>query len=224
MEAVRNDCFLLINVLQCNQSDSDSKVSELQHNKEYKMRSFRLNHFHKVICMILTFSCCLPLVLSIHAETAEESVPKEGNTYYFSQLQSDTARNFYCAIQDMEKSGLLFDGISEYDLIQAGVLTAAEATGYRENGSALLQEFGAGRDAYVMDHVDNFYTDFSKLTLSIGTKADGTVTATLGTGRDDNYFIDGGLTSHSKIADAKDILGQTLDSLLPGDPDSMSDA
>lgn len=111
--------------------------------------------------------------------------------YYYSQLPND-AKRFYGAIDEMNQTGLLKQGNAKYDLISSGVLTEAQLNSYSLN-SSVMTAFGAARDAYYLDHPEVFYIDFSRLSVSVGTK-DGNYVATLGAGRTDNYYVDGGLT------------------------------
>lgn len=141
-----------------------------------------------------------------------QNVLAENVNYYYSQLQTELSKNFYNAISSMEKDGILKQGNMEYDLIANNVLTDALISSYSEGNTQLLKEFGAGRDAYVLDNADNFYTDFTKLSISIGMK-DGKFVATLGTGRTDNYYIDNTLSS-DKITQEKQVLANKVTSLL----------
>ena len=143
---------------------------------------------------ILAVIFCLGLSLvplgNIGGEPAKVKATEENN-YFYSQLKTEISKDFYNVISAMENSGDLKSGIYEYDLIANNILSENEVFDYKGGNTELLQEFGAGRDAYMLDHAENFYTDYSKLSLSLGIKGSN-YTATLGTGRSDNYYIDNG--------------------------------
>lgn len=126
----------------------------------------------------------------------------EENNYFYSQLKTEISKDFYNVIASMENDGNLKSGIYEYDLIANNILTENEVSAYQGGNTKLLQEFGAGRDAYMLDHAENFYTDYSKLSLSLGIKGSN-YTATLGTGRSDNYYLDNGFGSVDAISSAQ---------------------
>jgi hypothetical protein len=109
--------------------------------------------------------------------------------YFYNQLTAD-AKKFYQAIAQMNADGLLKQGNAEYDLISSKTLSKSQINSYSQNADVMLA-FGAGRDAYRLDHPELFYVDFDYLSVSVGTKTDGTTVATLGTGRADNYFAEG---------------------------------
>lgn len=123
----------------------------------------------------------------------------EVNNFFYSQLKTEISKDFYNVISTMENAGNLKTGIYEYDLIANNILTENEVSAYKGGNAKLLQEFGAGRDAYMLDHAENFYTDYSKLSLSLGIKGSN-YTATLGTGRSDNYYLDKGFSSVDTIS------------------------
>ncbi len=119
--------------------------------------------------------------------------------YYYSQLTND-AKRFYGAIDEMNENGLLKQGNARYDLISSGVLTEAQLNSYSQS-SSVMAAFGAARDAYYLDHPEIFYVDFSYLSVSVGMK-DGDYVATLGAGRADNYYINGGFNSQAEVESA----------------------
>lgn len=132
------------------------------------------------------------------------------NNYYYEQLSAESKR-FYDAIGAMEESGLLKTGKGEYDLIANGVLTEAQLHSFSVN-SGVMVAFGAARDAYRLDHPEVFYIDFDYLSVSVGTKNGGFV-ASLGTGRADNYYIEGGFASESEVNAAIGAFDRTVGSI-----------
>lgn len=138
-------------------------------------------------------------VLSLSAGAGASADAEGGEDYYYSQLTAE-AKRFYDAISEMERDGSLKKGNAEYDLIGGGTLTAAQLSSYSRSADVLVA-FGAARDAYYLDHPEVFYVDFSYLSVSVGTK-NGEYVATLGTGRSDNYYIEGGFESESEVNEA----------------------
>lgn len=171
------------------------------------------------LCSILLLSSIGFALLISNKAFAEEN--SENEPYFYSQLKTDLSKNFYKSISAMESEGSLANGTSEYDLIKHNVLTTAQVESYQNGSSYLLKEYGSARDAYIMDNAGNFYTDFSNLSISLGTQ-NGKYIATLGTGRTDNYYISGGFISATEIAQAKTALTQKITDLL-GDYSTLSD-
>ncbi|MGN1227198.1 MAG: transglutaminase domain-containing protein, partial [Christensenellales bacterium] len=179
-------------------------------NKDLNLKKFQFVLVAFAMIVVGMFMSFLPMQ-SVFAESEE--------AYYYSKLNDNLSKKFYNAICKMEEQNLLASGISEFNLIDNKILTQAEINQYLSGNSEVLKSFGAGRDAYVLDYAGNFYTDFSKLSLSIGTK-NGKYIATLGTGRADNYYIDENLTNNL-VADKKVALSDKVSSLL-GDYSDLS--
>lgn len=132
--------------------------------------------------------------------------------YFYSLLENDNAKNFYKAIEKMENDDYLLEGNKEFDLIENNFISETQIADYSKGNANILKDYGAGRDAYVMDHADNFYTDFSKLSISIGTQ-NGQYLATLGTGRTDSYYLDNNLNKDD-ITSKKLALSQKVATLI----------
>jgi len=128
-----------------------------------------------------------------------EADATDSTNYYYSQLSLE-AKRFYDAIDQMNAQGLLKTGNSEYDLVENNVVSQAQLATFSSNASVLIA-FGAARDAYSLDHPDLFYVDFSYLSVNVGKKGDVYV-ATLGTGRADNYYIEGGFKNQTEVDNA----------------------
>lgn len=136
------------------------------------------------------------LLVPFKASAAEPSLTE---FLYYDQLTSE-AKRFYAAIGEMDERGLLKKGNAEYDLVSNGTLTASQLESYSRTPDVMVA-FGAARDAYSLDHPEVFYIDFSYLSVSVGMK-DGSYTATLGTGRADNYYIPGGFENEAEVNEA----------------------
>ena len=107
--------------------------------------------------------------------------------YFYKQLNSDRAQKFYSVMEKMLADETFIKGES-VDLIDNGTFDEATAKAY---GSALLNDFGAARDAFYFDHPSVFYVDFSALSLRATTDKDGGYHLYLGTGRYDTYYTEG---------------------------------
>ncbi len=147
-------------------------------------------------------------LLSFHAAPANAEAEQD---YYYAQLSND-AKRFYDAIADMDEQGMLKQGDAKYDLISSNVLTEVQLRSYGQN-SSVMAAFGAARDAYYLDHPEVFYIDFSYLSVSVGTK-NGEYVATLGTGRADTYYIDGGFSSKEEIDEATTAYNTAIDEIV----------
>lgn len=157
-------------------------------------RLFRRIGLLLIAALALLLAAASALLLRGGAASAEEQEP-----YYYSQLTAE-AKRFYNAIGDMAEQGLLKQGNAEYDLVENGTLTQEQLSSYARQADVMVA-FGAGRDAYYLDHPELFYIDFSYLSVSVGTK-NGAYVATLGTGRAETYYIGNGFTSVSETEEA----------------------
>lgn len=136
------------------------------------------------------------------------------NEPYFCVQLDELSKKFYFAIKDLLGNESAKTGTFEYDLIKNNVLSAEQIESYKNGGKEILMAYGAGRDAFAMDNADNFFVDFSNLSISIGTK-NGEYVATLGTGRTDNYLVDASL-SKAEIDTAQSAMLEKIDLLLDG--------
>ncbi len=122
----------------------------------------------RALCLLLTVMITLglmPVGIASAASTADQD-------YYQSQLLTDDARTIYD----------IFDTMA----LDSGTQTVTLSGVQTDNHEALLSDFIAARDAYMLDHPDLFYVDFDK--MSITQEGSG---VTMGIGREDTYFHDG---------------------------------
>ncbi len=109
------------------------------------------------------------LIFGSHAY-ADDSADNSYN-YFYNQIQNDPiAVRFYKAFETLYISGEFKDGKLQYELISNGVATKAEVEAY-VNGAdenRLVKSFGAGRDAFYLDHPDLFYIDVFSVSVTAG--------------------------------------------------------
>lgn len=130
--------------------------------------------------------------------------------YYYSQITPE-AKRLYDAIGAMDANNMLKQGNAKYDLIENGVLLPSQLENYSVD-SQVMTAFGAARDAYYLDHPEVFYVDFSRLSISVGTR-NGEYVATLGSGRSDNYYIENGFSTETDINAAITVFESAIDSI-----------
>ncbi len=156
--------------------------------------------FVAVILAVALLAAYMPASLPLTSASA--AVAENDNGYYYAQLDK-ASQKFYNAIAALD----LTSGTDEYDLMTNGVVTDVEVSAYIDGTSNdMLLAFGRARDAFVLDHPEVFYVDFSYLSINVGTK-NGNSVASLGSGRSDNYFLrnDSGVeqfTSQSQVQKA----------------------
>ena len=93
--------------------------------------------------------------------------------YYYNQISVDPmAEKFYKAFESLANSGELKKGSLQYDLISNGVVSkdAVEAYVNGKDNNKLVKAYGAGRDAFYMDHPDLFYFNLFSTSISAGMK------------------------------------------------------
>ncbi len=113
---------------------------------------------------------CTSLVLGYSASAQGET--ESGYEHFRGQLEDDQrAANFYRAFETLENTGKLKEGKIEFDLAANETASADDIAAYVENGDTkLVKAYGAGRDAFIMDHPDLFYADLFGTSISAGTQ------------------------------------------------------
>lgn len=154
---------------------------------------------NRTFALILTVALFFAAVTALFILNAQNAFAQTQEGYYYGQL-TEEAKRFYNAIADMQSQGLLKSGNAEYDLISNGVLTDAQCASFSVSSDVTVA-YGAARDAYSLDHPEVFYVDFNYLSVSVGVK-NGNYVATLGTGRADSYYIEGGFASVGEVEKA----------------------
>ncbi len=162
---------------------------------------YRKNKYSVIaaIAMCVFALCALLCFLPPKVGGADASV--ENAFSYYNQLNAN-AKKFYTAIDAMNTSGALDSGNGKYNLIENKVLTEADVKAYQNGASQVLKDFGAGRDAYFLEHPEIFYVDFDALALSFAAQ-NGKYLASIDAGRYGSYYINGGFSTATDVASAK---------------------
>ena len=109
--------------------------------------------------------------------------------YFYDQLTAD-AKKFYNAMKEMYNQNIFKNGGS-YDLVANNVVTQAQLESYANGNNALLNTYGAARDAFFADYPEVFYVNTDNLTITVKHNAQTGYKASLGAGRTDNYYRKG---------------------------------
>lgn len=124
---------------------------------------------------IVAFAAILSLVFGIGAGinlNDAYAASDEDYTYkhFYGRLSPDTrAEKFYAAYEKLAESGEFKKGAIEYDVLSNGFTDAADVSAYiNGTDNKIIKAFGAGRDAFIMDHPDLFYVDLFGTSLSMG--------------------------------------------------------
>lgn len=154
-----------------------------------------MKKFRKIFASILSFvflfglfANLLPTINLSKSSFAETNTNNVTN-YYYNNLNAQ-AKKFYTALKAMETNETFKTGNGKYDLISNNVVTEEQVKAFQNGNSSLMQDFGAARDAFMLDNPQIFYVNFDKLCLSLATKGE-TYIANIDAGRYDNYFADG---------------------------------
>ncbi len=151
--------------------------------------------FTKLSALLFVALLAIAVALCV-APQKNKAFAEAENGYYYKQI-SPEAKRFYDAIDAMNTQGLLKKGNAKYDLIANGTLTQTQLESY-STSSRVMAAFGAARDAYYLDHPEVFYIDFTRLSISVGTK-NGEYVATLGNGRAETYYIENGFENETEV-------------------------
>ncbi len=125
--------------------------------------------------------------------TEGNSTTVDATTYYYDQLirnESELEIKFYKALKSMYENGDLKNGTTSIDLVENDFLTQNDVDTYATNSMTLLYAFGAGKDAFYLDHPEAFYVNFDKMSIRTLNKS-GKNYAFLGVGRTESYIADG---------------------------------
>lgn len=136
--------------------------------------------------------------------------------YFYDQLEPEQ-QAVYDVLEAMEVDGSLAAG--ENRVVSDSSLQS-QVLAYVYGDGALLQTFGAARDAFEADHPEVFWVNFDKLSFVIyqtGTS----YTLTVGSGREADYY-NTGFTSALDVESARAELAQISDAVL-SELDGMSD-
>lgn len=108
--------------------------------------------------------------------------------YYYEQL-NNRAKDFYKGFVIMEEEGLFKENKS-LDLLLENIIDTNDIKQLLSGDDSLLQDFAKGKDAYYLEHPNNFYVDFSKVELSIKQQNDNYI-ALIDAGRNSSYLYQG---------------------------------
>lgn len=138
------------------------------------------------LCALL----CIMTLVSLYQPIGTAIAKGDSGIYFYDQL-SDLSKKFYDALGEMHANGSFKNGKCEYDLVENGVLTQSDISGYVSDGKIDVPvAFGSARDAYYMDHPELFYTDIFKVSVNAGRQGEGYI-AYLGNGRLSSFYADG---------------------------------
>ena len=144
------------------------------------------------IAMLLTMVIAAPVVSAApyddgEADAAAAVWSNSHYLYFYDQLTPD-AKKFYDAMKTMYEDGTFKTGTGSYDLVAGGVVTQEQLAAYAEGDNALLNTYGAARDAFFADYPEVFYVNTDNLTITVKYNAQTGYKAVLGAGRTDNYY------------------------------------
>lgn len=121
--------------------------------------------------LILALSILLGVFSAFPSFAFAENETDHAYKYYYAQVQNnELAKNFYDAFEKLVTSGAFKKGVIEYDLIANGVATEKQVEAYVNgtDSNRLAKAYGAGRDAFYMDHPDLFYADVFATSITAG--------------------------------------------------------
>lgn len=144
----------------------------------------------KLLAGALSLAVCLSSLGFASTGVPVYAKEKSVGAFHYEQLD-DTAKQVYDGIYAMYERGLLKTGTQDYDLAANGYFSKEQIAEYAKNSSKLTSAMNAARYAFYADYPEVFYVNFPKLTLRITKGSDGTIHIYLGSGRYENYYIDG---------------------------------
>lgn len=161
--------------------------------------------------MFLSFMSFIPTDTHVQAKT---DIEKSTNKFHYEQL-GETAQSIYDGIYAMYEKGILKTGTQDYDLVANGHFSDEQLQQYVKNNSELMNAMDAARYAFYADYPEVFYVNFPKLTLRTTKGKDGTFHIYLGSGRYENYYIDG-FSSEVEVDKAIDEFNARVNDIVDG--------
>ncbi len=175
------------------------------------MKSFSLN-IKKVLFVSLIVAVS---ILSFGLATISDKAiaDAQDNVYLYRNQLSALEKGFYDAIDAMNDAQTLKTGEGEFDLVAEKVLSEGYIKAYANGDNQVLRAFGAGKDAYYLDHPEIFYVDFDALSINLATKG-GNYLASIGTGRRASYYVQNSLNSTAEVDEAINALTAAVSEIV----------
>lgn len=115
----------------------------------------------------------------------------------------------------MYVQGILKTGTQYYDPIENGYFTEDKIKEYQKGNSELIKAMSAARYAFYADYPEVFYVNFPKLTIRTTKGADGRYHIYLGSGRYENYYVDG-FSNAEEVENAINEFNTRVDEIVQG--------
>lgn len=169
----------------------------------------------KIIAGVLAAIMCVSPISATAADTSLVFASIDSHTQFHYEQLDDTAKSVYDGIYAMYESGLLKTGTQDYDLAVNGQFSAEQIQEYAKNSSKLTSAMNAARYAFYADYPEVFYVNFPKLSLRTTKDKDGAFHIYIGSGRYENYYIDG-FSNESDVDDAIQAFDARVEELVDG--------
>ena len=171
------------------------------------------------VIMTLTMVMTAPIVSAASydgaaaaSEDPENFWTEDGHyEYFYHQLTAD-AKKFYDAMKKMYNDDIFKNGES-YDLVANEVVTQSQLAAYADGDNALLNTYGAARDAFFADYPEVFYVNTDNLTITVKFNQATGYKASLGAGRAENYYRKG-FESAELIDEAEKKLNESIENYV----------
>lgn len=175
------------------------------------MKKFSLN-IKKILLVSLIFAVSIfTFGMAITSNTAIAET--QSDVFLYRNQLSALEKKFYDAIDSMNNAETLKSGAGEYDLVSGNVLDQSRIKSFLNGDNQVLRAFGAGKDAYFLDHPEIFYVDFDALSINLATKGENYL-ASIGTGRRASYYVQNSFSSTSEVNEAIDTLQSAVSSIV----------
>ena len=159
----------------------------------------------------------LPFLLLGNSSQPILDAPDAPSKYFESQLSPSSLR-FYAALKQMDEGRLFQTCNEEFDLLSSKVLSSTDLEGFAKGDRSLLRDFGAAKEAYFLDHPGIHRVDSDALSLSFGMQGNQYV-ASIGSGREEDYLLDGVALEESDIAKEYSDLNAVLEEFASASKD-----
>ena len=174
----------------------------------------------KLMALLLTL---LILFGSIQAAAVESagapaiqvmSAANPAGSWFYGQLTAQ-GKKIYDELLRAFRAGELDDGKTSIELIGAGVTDETAVRAYLNGSLTLFDDFAAAKDAFDLEHPEAWFIDSSDLSFRVTTNNDGKLYASIGVGREDNYYVDG-VTGKEDVAAKASALENAIGGIAAG--------
>lgn len=170
-----------------------------------------------LIILLVTQISFIQFNNNVYAVDTENTTAQKLNEtkYHYAQL-TEEGKKIYNGIYDMYSQGILKTGTQDYDIAKDNkYFTQEQLENYSKGNANITTDMNAARYAFYADYPEVFYVNFQCLSLRVTQDKEGIYHAYIGSGRYENYYIDG-FTNQSEVEKAIEEFNNRVNEIVEG--------